>query len=239
MDAALLLLVDGRFPAGGHAYSAGVEAAVAIGDVVDAASLERYLEGRLATTGTVDAAFAAAACGASSAAASSDGRSSNAAPSNAVPSNAGSLDVEYSARMPSPYLRSTSRRLGRQLLRAAQPIWPDAWVDEVAATPDGPHQPIALGAVVAAAGGGPGDAVALSLHHATAAVTSAAVRLLGLDPIALAALQARAGVRCDDLRAEADRWATADPATLPARGGTLTEILGERHGSLDARMFVA
>ena len=29
MDAALLLLVDGRFPAGGHAYSAGVEAAVA------------------------------------------------------------------------------------------------------------------------------------------------------------------------------------------------------------------
>ena len=35
--AALLLLADGRFPAGGHAYSAGVEAAVAVGDVVDVA----------------------------------------------------------------------------------------------------------------------------------------------------------------------------------------------------------
>ena len=58
MDAALLLLADGRFPSGGHANSAGVESAVAQGDVVDVATLERYLAGRLATTGVVDAAFA-------------------------------------------------------------------------------------------------------------------------------------------------------------------------------------
>ena len=45
MDAALLMLVDGRFPAGGHAYSAGTEAAIALGDITDSASLERYLEG--------------------------------------------------------------------------------------------------------------------------------------------------------------------------------------------------
>ncbi|MGH1503835.1 MAG: urease accessory protein UreF [Acidimicrobiales bacterium] len=229
MDAALLLLVDGRFPAGGHAYSAGVEAAVAIGDVVDAATLERYLEGRLATTGTVDAAFAAAACGAERGVDQPGGHAER----------VDRLDTEYSARMPSPYLRTTSRRLGRQLLRAAQPIWSTPWLDAVAATPDGPHQPIALGAVVAAAGGDPGDAVALSFHHLTAAVTSAAIRLLGLDPIALAALQARVGARCDAARADAAGWATAGPATLPAAGGTLTEILGEQHGSLDARMFVA
>ena len=46
----LLLLADARFPAGGHAHSAGVEAAVAIGDVRDVASLDRYLRARLATT---------------------------------------------------------------------------------------------------------------------------------------------------------------------------------------------
>ena len=61
MLATLLLLADGRFPAGGHAYSAGVEAAVRYGDVVDEATLERYLAARLATTGVTEAAFAVAA----------------------------------------------------------------------------------------------------------------------------------------------------------------------------------
>ena len=55
---ALLLLADGRFPAGGHAHSAGVEAAVRYGDVVDDATLERYLQARLASTGVTDAAMA-------------------------------------------------------------------------------------------------------------------------------------------------------------------------------------
>ncbi len=50
--AATLLLADGRFPAGGHAQSAGVESAVRIGDVCDLATLERYLHGRLSTTGS-------------------------------------------------------------------------------------------------------------------------------------------------------------------------------------------
>ena len=56
----LLLLGDGRFPAGGHAHSAGVEAAVADGRVVDEVTLERFVHGRLVTTGLVDAALSAA-----------------------------------------------------------------------------------------------------------------------------------------------------------------------------------
>ena len=223
MDAALLLLVDGRFPAGGHAYSAGVEAAVTVGDVADVATLERYLHGRLATTGRVDAAFAAHTC-------------ARAAELGAI---AGVLDAEYSARVLSPYLRATSRRLGRQLLRAAARVWPNEGIDAVAATVGGPHQPIALGAAVAAAGGSPADAAALAFHHLGAAVTSAAIRLLGLDPIELAAVQARAGRAVDAGRGEWAGWSAASPADLPAVGGSLTEILGERHGGLDARLFVA
>ncbi|MGC4770023.1 urease accessory protein UreF [Micromonospora sp. DT44] len=57
----LLLLADGRFPAGAHAHSGGLEAAVAAGRVTDLASLEAFLVGRLATAGLVGAAFAAAA----------------------------------------------------------------------------------------------------------------------------------------------------------------------------------
>jgi urease accessory protein len=50
---ALLLLADARLPAGGHAHSGGLEAAVAAGRVVDAASLDGFLRGRLATAARV------------------------------------------------------------------------------------------------------------------------------------------------------------------------------------------
>ena len=225
MDAALLLLVDGRFPAGGHAYSAGVEAAISARDVTDESTLERYLEGRLAVTGQVDAAFAANSC--------------QRLRGEDVASTAEQLDAEYSARVPSPYLRATSRRLGRQLLRASTRIWASPGLDAVVATTGGPHQPIALGAIVAAAGGTPADAAGLACHHLTAAVTSAAIRLLGLDPIELAVIQERVGRRGDEYQAAAAGWAALPAAELPAWGGSLTEILGEHHGSLDARMFVA
>ena len=59
--AALLLLADGRFPAGGHAHSGGVEAAVAHKAVHDTPSLEAFCRGRLHTTGLTAAGLAAAA----------------------------------------------------------------------------------------------------------------------------------------------------------------------------------
>src|SRR5204863_5357723 len=62
---ALLLLTDSRYPAGGHAHSGGLEAAVAAGRVTGVAELEAFLRGRLATAGRVVASFAAAAHGAS------------------------------------------------------------------------------------------------------------------------------------------------------------------------------
>ena len=45
----LLLIADGRFPAGAHAHSSGLEAAVAAGRVTDLTTLAEYLRGRLAT----------------------------------------------------------------------------------------------------------------------------------------------------------------------------------------------
>ncbi|MEU7673111.1 urease accessory protein UreF, partial [Streptomyces huasconensis] len=59
--AALLVLADGRFPAGGHAHSGGAEAAVKAGRITGATSLEAFCRGRLQTTGLVTAALAAAA----------------------------------------------------------------------------------------------------------------------------------------------------------------------------------
>ena len=214
MNPLLLLLADGRFPAGGHAHSAGVEAAVRFGDVSDDATLERYLRARLATTGVTDAAFAAAAAGGNDPVA---------------------LDAELTARILSPRLREVGRRMGRQLLRAGRRVWPRAELDAL----DGCQQPIILGVLVAAAGGSPRDAAVVAMHHVSAAVTSAGVRLLGLDPLAVAAIQAAAAPSIESMVAPADDWATARPTDLPALGGALTDILGEDHGRWTARLFVA
>ncbi len=60
--AALLMLADARFPAGGHAHSGALEGAVTAGTVSDVASLELFPRGRLTTAGVVAAGLAAAAC---------------------------------------------------------------------------------------------------------------------------------------------------------------------------------
>ncbi|OEV14081.1 hypothetical protein AN218_00785, partial [Streptomyces nanshensis] len=49
--ASLLVLADGRFPAGSHAHSGGAEAAVQAGRVTDAATLADFCRGRLHTAG--------------------------------------------------------------------------------------------------------------------------------------------------------------------------------------------
>ncbi|MYX51130.1 urease accessory protein UreF, partial [Streptomyces sp. SID8385] len=53
--AALLVLADGRFPAGGHAHSGGAEEAVGAGRIRDAADLGAFCRGRLHTAGLVAA----------------------------------------------------------------------------------------------------------------------------------------------------------------------------------------
>ncbi|EGX54847.1 urease accessory protein, partial [Streptomyces zinciresistens K42] len=59
--AALLVLADGRFPAGGHAHSGGAEEAVRAGRITGAASLADFCRGRLHTAGLTAASLAAAA----------------------------------------------------------------------------------------------------------------------------------------------------------------------------------
>jgi hypothetical protein len=61
LTAALLLLADSRFPAGAHAHSGSIAAAVEARTVYDEPTLALFLAGRLATTGLVAAAAAARA----------------------------------------------------------------------------------------------------------------------------------------------------------------------------------
>ncbi|WP_281156223.1 urease accessory UreF family protein [Streptomyces sp. HYC2] len=228
---ALLLLADGRFPSGGHAHSGGLEAAAALDGVDDLPALEEFLRGRLATTGVVTAAFTAAAC----AVFGGTGRRAT-----EVVEALETLDREFAARTPSPALRTASRRLGRQLLRAGRAIWPHPRLDELSAAPrHGLHQPVALGAVAAAAGLGPDAAALAAAHDAVLTPATAAVRLLGLDPFAVHATVARLGPRIAAVAAEAARHAHTAPDALPSRAGPLLDIRAEHHAAWEVRLFAS
>ena len=219
--AALVLVADGRFPTGAHAHSGGLEAVVAAGRVRDIASLEAFLIGRAATGGLVAASFAAAACQAAT-----DGDATR----------LGELDGELDARIPSPALRAASRKLGRQMLRAAQAIRPHPALPTPA---NRPHQPIAFGAACAGFGLGPRATALAALHDALAGAATAAVRLLGLDPFAAHAALARRGQQLDECAAEAATYAQAAPHELPALGAPLIDVSNEHHATWEVRLFAS
>ncbi|TDA95814.1 urease accessory protein UreF [Halomonas marinisediminis] len=220
-QAALLLLADGRLPAGGYAHSGGLEPTVQAGRVSDAAGLERFLVGRAETTGFVAAAFAAAAC---ERAARDD--------TAALPA----LESELDARTPSPELRSVSRTLGRQLLRVMSTIHPHP---HFALLGTAPHQPVVMGVAAAALGLGPRDAALAILHESVAGPAAAAAKLMRIDPFDVHAALARATERLDRLADAAADHADVPASELPSRGAPLSDIAAEHHRSWNVRLFAS
>lgn len=222
---ALMLLADGRFPVGGHAHSAGAEAACADGRIVDEASLAAFVEGRLRTTGLVDAALAAATVLVLAGCRSAD----DARPALVA------LDAEADARIAAPALRAASRKLGRQLVRVAGRCWPDSTLALLPGiAPDGVHQAVALGGVAVAVGLSAEAVAQLSLHHAVTTPAQAAVRLLGLDPFGVAAVSARLAPVAARIAVEAVAEARA---AVAGRDGAIARAAGGdgRHGGGRAR----
>lgn len=216
---ALLVLADGRFPAGGHAHSGGAEAAVKAGRLKDAADLADFCRGRLHTAGLTAAGLAAAA---------------------ALGYDPAELDAAADARTPSPALRATARRLGRQLLRAARATWPGPELDALArAFPRGAHQPVVLGATARAAGLGPEDAAHCAAYETVGGPATAAVRLLSLDPFQATAVLARLAPDMDAVAARAVTAARQGLDALPAASSPLLDIAAEQHAAWPVRLFAS
>ncbi|WP_330292581.1 urease accessory protein UreF [Streptomyces sp. NBC_00576] len=222
--AALLVLADGRFPAGGHAHSGGAEAAVKAGRITGAASLEEFCRGRLHTAGLVSAALAAAAAGGVDPVA---------------------LDGAADARTPSPALRVAARKLGRQLMRAARTTWPSVELDALAREfPKGAHQPVVLGLTARAAGLGPEDAAYCSVYESVSGPATAVVRLLSLDPFDATGVLARLAPELDrvaDRAVEAARGVGAGGGVdaLPAASAPMLEVGAEEHAGWAVRLFAS
>ncbi|HEY4021553.1 MAG TPA: urease accessory UreF family protein [Pseudonocardiaceae bacterium] len=215
----VLLLADARLPNGGHAHSGGVEMAVETGLVSTVDDLALFLRGRLRTAAPVLASFTAAGA--------------------LVSGDWATWDRALSARIPSAALRAASRLQGAALLRTVGGMWP---------LPSGlvalgkPHQPLVLGAATKAGGGDARDAALLAVHHLLGGACSAAVRLLGLDPLAVTAVQA--GIGADETVDEAVgaaevAVAAGDPGLLSAVSGPMTELLAAAHAQQEVTLFAS
>ena len=209
----LLLLADGRFPDGSHAHSFGMEAAVAAGRVHDPATVRAYIEARLWTTARTDAATAA------------------------LTARGGhlldELDAALTLRMPGQATREASRSLGRSLVRTAARLWPGQEPRLADGRP--PLQPVAFGVVARLAGCGPHEAALCTTHASAAALSSAALRLLGLDPFDIAGVLA-------DLRTQVAEVAGSvqgidDPADLPSTSTPFAELDPELQRTIEPRLF--
>lgn len=211
----LLLLADSRLPAGGHVHSGGLEPAATAGSITDLADLTDFLRGRLATCGLVAAGLAAAAC--------EHAREGG--------SRWALLDAEADARTPSPAQRAASRAQGKALLRAARTAWPHPALDVLRA----PHHAVVLGVATAAAGGDPAEAAGIAAYGSVSGPASAAVRLLGLDPLAVHRALVRLAPLVDETAESAARY--TDWAGLPAVSAPLLDMFAELHLQADVRLF--
>lgn len=219
-----MLLADGRFPAGSHAHSLGLEQAVAEG--LTGCDVAAFISARLRLVAEPEARVTVA----TSRSALRDGVE-----------GALAVEEEWCARCPSPVLRATARRAGRALLRSASAVWPPpqgTLIESYRAVSRSTPRPVALGVVGAAGGIDDLALAAIALYDDAATVASAALKLLPLDPSEASrwvAQQAAWIQAASHDVAEDDRPLAEQPA--PAAVGL--ELAAATHHERRERLFVS
>jgi urease accessory protein len=225
-----LLFSDGRFPAGGHAHSGGVEQACDDRIITDVAQLEDFLRGRLATAGIVAAHTAAAVCGQAR-------RSEN-------PEIFWRFaDEETDSRIQSPASRAVSRQQGGRMLRTARQVLDSPVLESLARSSTEsdcePHHPVVVGAVAAATDLPPLEAAEVAAYAAVSGPASAALRLLGLDPALVARVLVEIAAEIDSIAMLAADTAFGPMRRIPCPSAPMMDLLAEEHFDRKERLFAS
>ncbi|WP_159500581.1 urease accessory protein UreF [Microbacterium sp. 18062] len=229
-----LLLADARLPAGGHAYSAGLEPALHAG--LGIREVPALITTRLLTVGLVDAGTAIAAAAVAHA-------GGGAGPGPAGASGTGdrirSVDAQWCARTPSPSSRAISRSLGRGLLRLAGSLFPDhaAIAACRARTSDERPlcRPVVLGVVATIAGLSFADTARLVFYDEAQAMAAAMLKLEPADPARSARWVLDACAAAESRIGELD--VCTDPALIPAPATPQMDEWSETHSRTRERLF--
>lgn len=223
-----LLLADGRLPVGGHAYSAGLEPALAAGLTAD--QVPEFVTARLTTVGRMEAAATVLSH-----------RRARVAGSGGSVQRGDSLQAiqqEVLARTASQPLRQVSGRLGRGLLRLIDRCWPLAAAARELHDLDGePQRPVALGVACALSSMSEAEAARVCFYDDAQTVCSAALKLMPVDPLEpVGWLLAKASM-IEQLVDEAVRVSGA--TALPAPTAPLIEQWSLIHDLSHRRIFSA
>jgi urease accessory protein len=208
----LLQLVDGAFPSGGFAHSAGLEAALHLRGVGD---LEPFVDEVLWQTARGALPFVRRA--------------------SSVPADLADLDALFDATSTSHVANRASRAQGRAFAGAASRVFEREDVLHIGAyARSGPshHAPI-FGAVFGTLGVSPLQAQAAWLHGVLRGVLSAAVRLGIVGPLEAQQIQASRAAVLDRIL---DRCAELAPEDA-TQTSPLVELYGTLHDGLDGRLF--
>jgi urease accessory protein len=215
----VLQLADAAFPSGGFAHSAGLEAAVRLGEVAGAAELERFLDAAILQAGRAALPFAAAA--------------------HDDPTRLAELDRACDALLLSHVANRASRAQGRALVATCARVFDVprlAELDEACrARRLRAHLAPLWGAATRALDVPRDEALAVFLHASLRAVLSAAVRLGLTGPLEAQRLHRARAPLLDRALARGARTPPED-AAQPA---PLLDLFGAAHDRLDLRLFVS
>lgn len=211
----ILQLADSAFPAGGFAHSAGLEAAVQLGDVADAGAVERFAVAVVWQAGVGALPFVRAA--------------------HRDPRDAAALDRRCEATLVSHVARRASRTQGRAWLAtflAAFPRGAETLAPLRAREAPG-HLAVAFGASLHVADVTPREAEAVFLHCALRGVLSAAVRLGKVGALEAQWIQAGLTGELERVLAACADLGVDDVAQV----APTIEIAGALHDRLYSRLF--
>jgi urease accessory protein len=209
-------LADSAFPAGGFSHSAGLEAAVQLGEVRSPDDLGRWLEQLLWSAGAAALPFAGAA--------------------HREPAALPEIDARCDAFLTGHVANRASRAQGRAFLRASsQALGGEAASLEALVRERGfpGHLAPVLGAVLAGQGIDRREAQRLLLFLSLRGAVSAAVRLGVIGPLEAQRLQARAAPTLEAVLAARGDTALEDAAQV----APLLDLLQGHQDRLYSRLF--